>query len=127
MRYITLTEDEIIELTKRFDNSDNKVERNRCHCLLLSHKHYCINDLIQITGISRRSVERLFNSWEVAKYDSLRIKSGRGAKLKLRNLEEVVHSQLKDHNRNLTIVLDYLKEHHKVVISKDTLKRFLKR
>lgn len=127
MRYIRLTEEEITELTKRSENSDNKVERKRSNCLLLSHRQYCINDITEILGISRRSMERLFNSWEVDKYDSLRIKSGRGAKFKLRNLEEVVHSQLQYHNRNLTNVLDYLKEHHKVIVSKDTLKRFLKR
>jgi len=49
------------------------------------------------------------------KYVSLRIKSGRGGRLKLRNLEEVVHSQLEVHNPNLNNILDYLKEQHKVI------------
>ena len=60
MRCVRLTEEEIIELTKRSENSDNKVERKRSNCLLLSQKQYCINDITEISGMSRRTVERLF-------------------------------------------------------------------
>ena len=126
MRYIELRESEIIELIERNECSDNKVERKRCHCLLLSHKRHSINDIVKILGMPRSTIIRLFDSWSKYKYDSLRIKSGRGPKYKLSNMEEVIEQQLREHNRNLNTVLNHLEEHHQLIVSKDTLKRFLK-
>ncbi len=39
-------------------------------------------------------------------------------------MEEVIGQQLEKHNLNK--VLNYLEEHHKLIVSNDTLKRFLK-
>ena len=43
---------------------------------------------------------------------------------KLSNLEEVIEQQLNEHNSNLNTVLNHLEEHHRVLVSKDTLAFF---
>ena len=56
--------------------------------------------------MSRSTIERLFDSWAKYQHDSLRIKSGRGPKYKLSNMEEIIEQQLKEHNRSLNAVLN---------------------
>ena len=63
MRFIDLSTQEVYELTKLYESSDNKVERKRSHCLLLSNKGVKIPELIKIFNLSRRTIERLFNAW----------------------------------------------------------------
>lgn len=126
VRYIELNREDQQELQKRYECSQNNVERQRSYCLLLSHQGYTINDIINLLEISRRTIERLFNSWEQERYRSLKTKSGRGAKIKLANLEEVVHQQIEQHNRNLDKIINYIRINHNVIVSKSTLKRFLK-
>ena len=126
MRYVTLKTEEIEALEKLHKNSANSTVRKRSHCLLLSHQKRTITDLSGIFDVSRRTIERWFDSWSKSGVDSLVIQPGRGVKTRLKGLETVIAEQLKDHSRNLKNVLTYLDEQHNIVICKKTLQNFLK-
>ncbi len=126
MRYIAITIEEESVLNDLYKHSPNSTIRKRSQCILLSHQKYKIKDLSAIFKVSRRSIERWFNAWELTGLQSLSIGSGRGVKLRLKEYEQEVKEQLKEHNRNLKNVLLYLKEHHNISICKRTLQNFLK-
>ena len=126
MRYIKLNQEEIEKLTLIRKNSEKETSRKRSNCLLLSHQKYTIIELAKLLDISRRSIERLFNSWEENKYDSLVIAKGRGVKTKLKGLEKEIEKELERHSRNLKNVLEYIEKEHSIKICKKTLQNFLK-
>jgi transposase len=126
MRYVILKTEEIEALEKLHKNSANSTVRKRSHCLLLSHQKRTITDLSGIFDVSRRTIERWFDSWSKNGIDSLSIQHGRGVKTRLKGLETVIEEQLKVHSRNLKNVLNYLEEQHNIIICKKTLQNFLK-
>jgi len=126
MRYVTLKTEEIEALEKLHKNSTNNTVRKRSQCLLLSHQKRTITDLSGIFDVSRRTIERWFDSWSKTGVDSLVIQPGRGVKTRLEGLDSVIVEQLKNHNRNLKNVLTYLEEQHNIIICKKTLQNFLK-
>ena len=126
MRYVTLKTEEIEALEKLHKNSTNNTVRKRSQCLLLSHQKRTITDLSDIFDVSRRTIERWFDSWSKTGVDSLVIQPGRGVKTRLEGLDSVIVEQLKNHNRNLKNVLTYLEEQHNIIICKKTLQNFLK-
>ena len=126
MRYITLKKEEIEELEYLHQNSLNNTVRKRSQCLVLSHKRHKINDLASIFKVSRRTIERWYDSWIEIGVDSLSIADGRGAKTLLKNYSLEVSQQLELHNRNLKNVLIYFEEQHNIIICKKTLQNFLK-
>jgi transposase len=126
MRYVILKTEEIEALEKLHKNSTNNTVRKRSQCLLLSHQRRTITDLSGIFNVNRRTIERWLDSWAKSGIDSLAIQPGRGVKTRLKGLEAVISEQLKDHSRNLKIVLTYLEEQHNIIICKKTLQNFLK-
>ena len=126
MRYVILKTEEIEALEKLHKNSTNNTVRKRSQCLLLSHQKRTITDLSGIFDVSRRTIERWFDSWSKTGVDSLVIQPGRGVKTRLEGLDSVIVEQLKNHNRNLKNVLTYLEEQHNIIICKKTLQNFLK-
>jgi transposase len=126
MRYIELKKEEIEVLVYLHQNSPNTTVRKRSQCLVLSHQKHKIKELASIFNVSRRTIERWFNSWAKIGVDSLGIAEGRGAKTLLKDYSEEVFQQLELHNRNLKNVLIYFKERHNIIICKKTLQNFLK-
>lgn len=126
MRYVKLTQDEVLKLNDLYEYSDNKVERMRSHCLLLSNNHHSMVDISRIMGISVGTVSRLFDKWLESNFGALRVKKGRGAKCKLAGYDDIIKDLVKTNNRNLSSILHHLQEHYNLTISKDTLIRFLK-
>jgi transposase len=126
MRYVTLKTEEVLVLEHLYQNSPNNTIRKRSQCLVLSHQRHKINDLASIFKVSRRTIERWFDSWASIGVDSLAISEGRGAKTLLKDYSEEVSKQLELHNRNLKNVLIYFEEQHNIVICKKTLQNFLK-
>jgi transposase len=90
MRYITLKKEEIEVLEHLHQNSPNNTVRKRSQCLVLSHQRRKINDLASIFNVSRRSIERWFDSWAEIGVDSLAISEGRGAKTLLKDYSKEV-------------------------------------
>jgi transposase len=126
MRYITLKKEEIEVLEYLHQNSPNATVRKRSQCLVLSHQKHKINSLASIFNVSRRTIERWYDSWAEIGVDSLVISEGRGAKTLLKDYSEEVSKQLELHNRNLKNVLIYFEQQHNIIICKKTLQNFLK-
>ena len=126
MRYITLKKEEIEALEYLHQNSTNSTVRKRSQCLVLSHQRRKINDLASIFNVSRRTIERWYDSWAEVGVNSLSISEGRGAKTILKDYSKEVSEQLELHNRNLKNVLIYFEEQHNINICKKTLQNFLK-
>ena len=126
MRYIILKTEEIEALEQLLKTSSNNTIRKRSQCLLLSHQKRTIIDLSKVFGVSRRTIERWFDSWAEIGVDSLAISEGRGAKTLLKDYSKEVSEQLELHNRNLKNVLIYFEEQHNINICKKTLQNFLK-
>ncbi|MBF2709492.1 helix-turn-helix domain-containing protein [Flavobacterium soyangense] len=126
MRYVTLKKEEIEVLEHLHQNCLNATIRKRSQCLVLSHQKRNINDLASIFKVSRRTIERWFDSWAVIGIDSLGIAEGRGAKTILKDYSIEVSEQLELHNRNLKNVLIYFEEKHNIIVCKKTLQNFLK-
>ena len=71
MRYITLKIEEIEALEQFNKNSTDHTVRKRSHAILLSHQRRTITDLSSIFDVSRRTVERWFDSWVKNRIGSL--------------------------------------------------------
>jgi len=126
MRYVNLNIEEIAALELLQQNSKNNTIRERSQCILLSNQKWTIINLSKIFGVSRRTIERWYDSWEFEGIDSLAIKSGRGVKTRLKGYEKEVSNQLELHSRNLKNVILYFKNEHNIIICKKTLQNFLK-
>ena len=126
MRYIILKTEEIEALEQLLKTSSNNTTRKRSQCLLLSHQKRTIIDLSAVFGVSRRTIERWFDSWVLKGVESLSIESGRGVKTRLKGYEKDVSQQVELHSRNLKNVISYFKEQHNITICKKTLQNFLK-
>ena len=121
MRYIILKTEEIEALELLLKTSSNNTIRKRSQCLLLSHQKRTIIDLSAVFGVSRRTIERWFDSWVLKGVESLSIESGRGVKTRLKGYEKDVSEQVELHSRNLKNVISYFKEQHNITICKKTL------
>ncbi len=126
MRYIILKTEEIEALELLLKTSSNNTIRKRSQCLLLSQQKRTIIDLSSVFGVSRRTIERWFDSWVLKGVESLSIESGRGVKTRLKGYEKDVSEQVELHSRNLKNVISYFKEQHNITICKKTLQNFLK-
>jgi len=107
-------------------NSPSNTVRKLSQFLVLSHQRHTIKELASIFKVSRRTIERWFDSWTEIGADSLSISEGRGAKTLLKDYCEEVSEQLKLHDRNLKNVLIYFEVQHNIIICKKTLQNFLK-
>lgn len=128
MRYIDLTEAENQKLGELYKTSNNHVTRERCLCLLLSAKKHSMKEISRITGINWLKIVRLFNEWKQAedKYTTLSIAKGRGAKVKLESVKDILPALVDQHSRNLNPILDELKTKYNIRVCKLTLQNFLK-
>ena len=126
MRYIKLNIEDLKKLERLHRKDGSATVRKRSQCLVLSHQGRKITDLAGIFNVSRRTIERWFDGWDKKGLESLRVQPGRGARTRLKGLEDEVAKQLELHNRNLKNVLDHLEKQHKIKICKKTLQNFLK-
>lgn len=128
MRFIRLSEEEKQALEKLYKSSTNSVVRNRSLSLLYSNENRSIKEVSELVSVSRRSLERFFNSWESAtnKYQTLSISEGRGAKVKLASVRNLLPDLVQEHSRNLNPILEELESKHNISVCKHTLQNFLK-
>lgn len=99
--------------------------------LKLSVDKKSIMEISRIMKVGRLRVTLFFNAWEAAKtlkdkQETLGIKKGRGAKLKLEKVADILPELVKENSRNLNVVLDILEREHQIKITKQTLINFLK-
>jgi transposase len=128
MRFIRLSEEEKAELERLYKISFNSVVRNRCLSLLYSNEGRSIKQVGQLVHVSRRSLERFFNAWDLTeyKYETLSIAAGRGAKVKLEAVKSLLPDLIQSHSRNLNPILEELKTKYNIQVCKLTLQNFLK-
>ncbi len=131
MRFITLTEEERILIDTQYKRSSSPVVRERCMFLKLSSQNKSMMEISRIMEVGRLRVTIFFNAWENAgnlseKEKSLGIKKGRGAKLKLEKVKDVLPDLVKENSRNLNVVLDILDKKYEIKVTKPTLRNFLK-
>lgn len=131
MRFIELTEEESILVENLYKNSDSSVVRERCMFLRLSAQKKSMMEISRIMQVGRLRVTLFFNAWEQAenlseKQKTLSIKTGRGAKLKLDPIKDILPDLVKENSRNLNVVLNILEREHEIKITKPTLRNFLK-
>lgn len=131
MRFIELTEEESILVENLYKNSDSSVVRERFMFLRLSAQKKSMMEISRIMQVGRLRVTLFFNAWEQAenlseKQKTLSIKTGRGAKLKLDPVKDILPDLVKENSRNLNVVLNILEREHEIKITKPTLRNFLK-
>jgi len=130
MRHIRLTEEEKDELEALRKNSPNLVVRERSSMLLLSSNGLCVNEIALLFNHMRHTVSRVLSTWENRGNEPivsvLSVKSGRGARAKLSPVAHLLPQLVENHNRNLKPVLAILEKDHKIKVSKQTLRNFLK-
>ncbi len=128
MRFVKLSEEEKIQVANLYKTSPNSVVRNRCLSLLYSDEARSIKEVSSLVHVSRRSLERFFNAWESArdKYSTLSIAEGRGPKVKLESVRELLPNLVQEHSRNLNPILEELKSNYNIHVCKLTLQNFLK-
>lgn len=131
MRFIELTEEESILVENLYKNSDSSVVRERCMFLRLSAQKKSMMEISRIMQVGRLRVTLFFNAWEQAenlseKQKTLSIKTGRGAKLKLDPVKDILPDLVKENSRNLNVILNILEREHEIKITKPTLRNFLK-
>ena len=107
------------------------MERLRCRLLILSNKKLSMKEISRLTDTNWLRIVRFFNAWNNSKnkeekLHTLVIKPGRGAKSKLEGVKEIIPQLVKEHSRNLNIVLSILEKEYTIKICKKTLQVFLK-
>lgn len=128
MRYITLNEVEKTSLEKDIKSSSNYFFIQRATCILLSNSKIQIKKLSEHFNMTKKTIYQWFDLWEKGGLQGLKHKGGTGAKLKLSDVPKDYISMLVVWNaRNLKVVLEAISRDYGIIISKDTLKRYLKK
>ena len=101
--------------------------RSRAHCILLIDSEYEIPELMEILGVSRKTIYNWKNNWCKYKLAGLYDRVGRGRKEVL-NLEQKQRIKLwseQHHNHSNQIIITKIKQEWGITVSKDTVKRAL--
>ncbi len=128
MKYIiSLTPSEQITLEEAFKNHPSSRTRSRAHALLLSHRHFLIDELAKIFFSDRDTISHWLDEWEtygiVGLFDAPR--TGRPCKLTEKEKQKVKEwTQL--HPRSIKTVAAEVFKHFGKVVSLDTIKRIIK-
>lgn len=64
MRYVSLTTDQVDQLTQLYKTSADHRQRQRAQALLLSHRNYSIPDLANLFDVDRDTVGRWMDRWQ---------------------------------------------------------------
>lgn len=102
--------------------------RQRAQCLILSFRGMTIKQLISIFGVSRKTIHNWLASWEDKKLVGLYNKSGRGRKPVFNfEQEQQVQNWVRESPKELKQVLLKVEKEWEIKVSKQTIKRILKK
>lgn len=132
MLYIsTLPEEEKWTLEEGHKNAKKAYFRNRCQCILLSSEGFEVKDLASIYKTRTRTIYDWLHRYKEDGFLGLKIKAGRGLKAPLKNLTqeqiEDIKEQVKLNPQSLRDVATLLSGKFGFMISKSTLKNYLKK
>lgn len=130
MRFVKLTETEIVTLQEGHKNGSQFQFRNRCQCLLLSNQGKTVSELAQFFEVTNITIYGWFDRWEQNGLAGLMNKPGRGRKpiLSLQNPKHVssVKIAVGKNAQSVKAVVAELENTTGETMSVDTIKRFLK-
>lgn len=64
MRFVSLTQKQVDQLTQLYKNSPDHRERQRAHALLLSQRNFSIPDLADLFMVDRDTIGRWMDRWQ---------------------------------------------------------------
>ena len=128
MRFIQLLSSETVSLLQRIYRQSKRPQvRQRAQCILLSNQGFTIAQLMQIFGVSRKTIYNWFTTWEERSVAGLYDRRGRGRKpIFTTEQREQIHRWAQATPKNLNSVLNQIKKTWNLSVSKDTLRRILK-
>jgi transposase len=128
MRFVRDLSEETQKILGRiYKQSQHHLVRQRAQCILLSFQGWTMPELIQLFGISRKTLHTWLTRWEDERLAGLYDRAGRGRKPKLTDEQkQQVRAWVKAEPKNLKKVLDQIQAEWGIKVSKDTLKRVVK-
>lgn len=101
--------------------------RQRAHCILLRAQDFSVLQLVQIFGVSPKTIYNWFESWETRKFAGLYDRPGRGRKPTFSpEQKEQIRQWVNACPNQLKQVLQRIEQTWNIKVSKDTIKRILK-
>lgn len=130
MRFVKLTEAELLTLQEGHKNGSQFQFRNRCQCLVFSHQGRTVPELAQFFEVNPITIYGWFDRWENNGIVGLMNKLGQGRKpiLSLQNPEHIesVKTAVRKNAQTLKAVVAELETTLEEKMLVDTVKRFLK-
>lgn len=130
MRFVKLTEAEVITLQEGHKNGSKFQFRNRCQCLVFSYQGITVAELAQFFEVSKITIFGWFDRWEKSGICGLIDKPGRGRKpiLSLQNPTHIesVKTAVQKNAQSIKAMVAQLETTLETEMSVDTVKRFLK-
>lgn len=132
MRFIQdLPEDEKLTLSECQKKHKKSHVRNRSHAILLSAEGKNVVFIAQLFKVRTRTVYEWFNRWESNGIMGIMLMPGRGRKAKLINIDALqqknIETQVKLNPQKLSELAETLTTTLAFKITKDMLKRYLKK
>ena len=130
-KQIKLDENQKSELELGYKKGQQNTFRQRCHYILLNAEGYDIQEIGKIYKKSRQTIGKWINRYEVEGIQGLKTAKGRGRPpiIRIDNEAEVkrVEDLVASNSQNLKVALAEIEKELGKKMSKDTLKRLLKK
>ncbi len=130
MRFVKLSEAELVTLQEGHKNGSQFQFRNRCQCLILSNQGKTVPELVKFFDINPITIYGWFDRWEKSGICGLMNKPGRGRKpiLSLQNSDHVkgVKKAIEKNPQSVKAVVAELETKLDQKLSRQTVRRFLK-
>lgn len=129
MRRIRELSLEQIKLLKRISRDSKFYQvRDRAKCLLLSYQGLSIKELINVFGVSRKTIYNWFTKWEDERLLGLYNSQGRGRKSKFNEEQKKqIKAWVKQEPKMLKKVENKIQKEWGTITSKKTIKRIIKK
>jgi transposase len=102
--------------------------RNRAQCIILSYERVSIPQLRKLFRVSEKTIYNWLNRWETQGLLGLYNEKGRGRKAKLsQEQQEQIKQWVKEEPKNLKKVALKIYQQWKIDVSKETIKRIIKK
>lgn len=130
-RYISLSDSERLALETGHKMGSSHTFRQRCHYILLNASKHSASEISDIYQVSRQTVTSWFRRYKAKGIKGLETSKGRGPRFIIRIDNEfemkVVEELVAEFPQNLHQVLEGIESKLGKKMSKDTLKRLLKK
>jgi transposase len=129
MRFIRELNLETRKLLKRISRESKSFQtRERAKCIILSYQGFSTPELMKIFSVSRKTIYNWFTRWEDQKLIGLYNQKGRGRKSQFNSEQKKeIRAWAKANPKTLNRVLLKVKTEWGITVSKDTIKRIIKK